>query len=191
MGAPKGLLEFGGQPLIVRIARLVEPLVSSVTLVGPSERYAPLGLRVIEDQQFGRSEEGRTTGPLAGIASALTAAQTEWNLILACDLPYLTREWLDWLLARAVVSSAEIIMPRTAGGLEPLASVYRRGCAQPIIAAIERGIRKVTDAMGRFNIEFLSEKEWLHIDLGGRMLRNMNAREDYEEARTWLEARSV
>ena len=190
MGKAKGLLEFGGQLLILRIARMLEPLVSAVTAVGSAERYAGLGLHVIEDQQFGSSEEGsRTAGPLAGIASALTATRTDWNLILACDLPYLTAEWVDWLLARATVSTQQIIMPHTAGGLEPLAAVYRRECAEPIIAALYRGVRKVTDATEQFGIEFVTERDWRHIDPDGRVLRNMNAPEDYEEARKWLEAR--
>jgi molybdopterin-guanine dinucleotide biosynthesis protein A len=76
-------------------------------------------------------------------------------------------------------------MPRTAGGLEPLAAVYRRECAESIIAALHRGVRKVTDAMEQFRIEFVTERDWWHIDLDGRVLRNMNAPEDYEEARRW------
>ena len=192
MGKAKGLLEFGGEPLILRIARTIEPLVSSVTAVGPSERYAALGLQVIEDQQFGiAGERGKSPGPLAGIASALSASRTDWNLILACDLPYLSREWLDWLLARTTVSNGQIIMPRTEGGSEPLAAVYRRECAEPIIAALHRGIRKVTDATARLQTDFVTEREWHHIDPEGRVLRNMNALEDYEEARKWLEARSL
>ncbi|PYU31588.1 MAG: hypothetical protein DMG31_11875 [Acidobacteria bacterium] len=190
MGKAKGLLEFGGQLLILRIAQMLEPLVSAVTAVGSAERYVGLGLHVIDDQQFGGSEAGsRTPGPLAGIASALTATRTDWNLILACDLPYLTAEWVNWLLARATVSTQQIIMPHTAGGLEPLAAVYRRECAEPIIAALYRGVRKVTDATEQLGIEFVAERDWRHIDPGGRVLRNMNAPEDYEEARRWLEAR--
>lgn len=189
MGEAKGLLEFGGQPLILRIARLAEPRVCVVAAVGSPERYAALGLQVIEDRYFGSPGEGdRSPGPLAGLASALTATRTDWNLILACDLPYLTGEWLDWLLARLAVSGGQIIMPRTAGGLEPLAAVYRRECAEPIIAALHRGVRKVTDAMEQFRIEFVTERDWRHIDPGGRVLRNMNAPEDYQEARRWLEA---
>ena len=65
MGKAKALLEFVGEPLILRIARMIEPLVSSVIAVGPSERYAPLGLPVIEDQPFGiAGERGRSPGPL-------------------------------------------------------------------------------------------------------------------------------
>ncbi len=192
MGKAKELLEFGGEPLILRIARTIEPLVSSVTAVGPSERYAALGLQVIEDQQFGiAGERGKSPGPLAGIASALSASRTDWNLILACDLPYLSRQWADWLLARTTVSNGQIIMPRTKGGSEPLAAVYRRQCAEPIIAALRRGVRKVTDATEQLRTEFVTEREWRHIDSDGRMLRNMNTPEDYEEARKWLEARSL
>jgi molybdenum cofactor guanylyltransferase len=190
MGKEKGLLDFDGQPLIVRIASLVEPLVSSVTAVGPRRGYAILGLQVIEDQQFaGANESGRGLGPLAGIVSALTATQTDWNVILACDLPYLTREWLDWLLACTMNSERQIVMPRTARGPEPLAAVYRRECAKPILAALQRDIRKVTDAVAQLRIEYIPEGNWRHIDMHGRVLRNMNTPEDYEEARRWLQAK--
>jgi molybdopterin-guanine dinucleotide biosynthesis protein A len=188
MGKSKGLLEFGGEPLIVRTARLIEPLVAEVTVVGLPERYAALGLHAIADQNLGAREgDEAVRAPLVGIATALKATKAPWNLILACDLPYLTAEWLDWLLARAVDSGAQIVMPRTSRGLEPLAAVYRRECAAPIAAALERGVRKVTDAMAEFRMECLSEGEWNKHDPEGRVLRNMNAPSDYEEARKWLE----
>jgi len=191
MGRAKGLLEFAGQPLIVRTARLLETLVSDVTVVGSPNQYAVFGLRVIEDRSFsGSGGSDKTLGPLAGIATALSATRTHWNLILACDLPYLTGEWLDWLLARAVVSDGQILMPRTVGGLEPLAAAYRLECSEPIIAALHGGIRKVTDALESFRIEFVTERDWSHIDPDGRVLRNVNAPEDYEEARRWLEGQS-
>ena len=191
MGKAKALLEFAGQPLILRTARLLEPLVSDVTAVGSPGRIAIRGLRVIDDQRFSNfGGEHQRLGPLAGIASALAATEMDWNIILACDLPYLTSEWLDWLLSRAIVSQSQVLMPRTSGGLEPLAAVYRRECAQPIIAALRRGVRKVTDAMEQFRIEYVTESDWRHIDPDGRVLCNVNSPEDYEEARKWLETHS-
>ena len=190
MGEPKGLLKFGDQPLVLRIAGLLEPLVSAVTVVGSRECYADLGLHVIEDADFGTTDgKGKRAGPLLGIASALISTRTEWNVILACDLPYLTAEWLDWLLARAVASSCQIVMPRTVRGLEPLAAVYRRECAQPIIGALRRGVHKVSDALEQFRIEFVAEGDWANIDPTGRVLYNMNAPEDYQEAQRWLEGK--
>ncbi len=191
MGREKGLLEFGGEPLIARTAGLIKPLVTEVTVIGPPKRYTPLGLVTIADHNFFAGPAGgevvRT--PLVGIATALTATSASWNLILACDLPYLTTEWLDWLLARAIDSDAQIVMPRTAGGLEPLAAVYRMECAAPIIAALGRGVRRVTDAIADFRIDLLSYSDWKMLDPGGRVLRNMNAPSDYEEAKKWLQAK--
>ena len=167
---------------------MVELLVTEVTVVGPPERYAALGLRTIADQSLGGRERiAAVRTPLVGIATALGATKMPWNLILACDLPYLTAAWLDWLLSRAVNSSAQIVMPHTSEGLEPLAAVYRRECAAPIMAALERGVRKVIDATAEFHVERLSENDWNKIDPKGRVLRNMNAPSDYEEARKWLE----
>jgi molybdenum cofactor guanylyltransferase len=188
MGREKGLLEFGGEPLIVRTARMIEPLVTEVTVVGPPERYTALGLRAIADQNLGgRGGAPAVRTPLVGIATALSTTELTWNLILACDLPYLTAAWLDWLLSRAVDSSAQIVMPRTSRGLEPLAAVYCKECAAPIMAALERGVRKVIDATAELRVERLLENDWNKIDPEGRVLRNMNSPSDYEEARKWLE----
>ena len=188
MGWDKGLLEIAGEPLIVRTARLVDPLVAEVTIVGPQERYAALGLRSIADQRVTRQEANeKVQTPLAGIATALNVSKMPWNLILACDLPYLTTEWLHWLVECAINSSAHIVMPRTARGLEPLAAVYRKECAAQIVDALERGALKVTDALTGLPVEFLPESNWSRLDLEGRVLRNMNAPSDYEEAKKWLE----
>jgi molybdopterin-guanine dinucleotide biosynthesis protein A len=188
MGKQKALLDFGGEPLICRTVRLLEPLVPAITIIGSPDPYRALGFRVIADGDFGtHSGKGRALGPLVGIASALTATDTTWNLILACDLPYLTTNWLDWLLARAMVSGQQIIMPRTSRGLEPLAAVYRRECVLPIVASLSRGVRKVTDAIEEFRVEFVSEQEWRSLDPDSNTLRNMNTPADYQEARRWME----
>lgn len=188
MGREKGLLEIGGEPLIVRTARSIEPLATEVTVIGPPERYAALGLRAIADWNLERREEaGAMKTPLIGIATALRVTKLPWNLILACDLPYLTAAWLDWLISRAVDSGAQIVIPRTSRGLEPLAAVYRRKCAAAITAALERGVRKVTDALEGLRMECIPEGDWHKLDPEGRILKNMNAPDDYEEVKKWME----
>ena len=189
MGRDKGLLDFGGVPLILRTARLLEPLVANVTIVGTPHRYAALGLRVIADEAHadgGPEKKGR--GPLAGIAAALGATRSPWNLIVACDLPYLSGEWLDWLLSRALQSSGEAVVPRTGRGIEPLAAVYRRECAATISAALARGVRKVSDAIEELRLDFVYPREWRSIDPSGLILKNMNAPGEYKEALKWWSA---
>ena len=186
MGRDKGLLDFGGVPLIVHTARLLQPLVAEVTIVGSPARYTKFGLRAIPDKgQAHRGAESTGRGPLAGIATALSATFLPWNLIVACDLPYLSAEWLDWLLSRALRSRSQAVVPQTETGIEPLAAVYRRECGAPIARALAHGVRKVSDAIEKVEVEFVYPREWRHSDSGGLVLRNMNAPEDYEEARKW------
>ncbi len=189
MGRDKGLLDFAGVPLILHTARLLEPLVGEVTVVGSPTRYRKFGLRAIPDQsqiQHGPARPG--FGPLAGIATALAATQSRWNLIVACDLPYLSPEWLDLLLSRALRSRGDAVIPRTSRGIEPLAAVYRRECGAPISAAFERGVRKVSDAIEELRADFVYAREWRTIDPNGLILKNMNAPGDYEEALKWWSA---
>jgi molybdopterin-guanine dinucleotide biosynthesis protein A len=189
MGRDKGLLDFGGVPLILHTARLLEPLVAEVTVIGSPDRYTKLGLRAIADNaqtQDGLDRPGR--GPLAGIATALSETHSRWNLIVACDLPYLSAKWLDWLLSRAVRSHSRAVIPRTDRGIEPLAAVYRRECGAPIIAALDRGVRKVSDAIEELRVELVYPRDWRRIEPSELILKNMNAPRDYTEARKWWSA---
>jgi molybdopterin-guanine dinucleotide biosynthesis protein A len=186
MGQDKALLDFGGVPLILRTARLLEPLVAGVTLVGSPRRYAALGLSGIEDNAYPHeASDNAGCGPLAGIATALATTNSIWNLIVACDLPYLSEEWIDWLLSRALRSRGEAVVPRTGHGMEPLAAVYRRECAAPVAAALARGARKVSDVIEDLRADFVYPADWSLIDRSGLMLRNMNSPQDYDEARKW------
>ena len=146
MGRDKALLELDGVPMVVRMARLAEPHVASVTVVGPPERYAHLGLGIVADRWRG-------TGPLGGIVTALGASSSRWNLILGCDMPYLTTAWIRWLIARTLESPAQAVVSESQRGLEPLATIYCKECAQAFSAALNRGVRRVSEALGEIFFE--------------------------------------
>jgi molybdenum cofactor guanylyltransferase len=179
MGRDKALLELGGVPLIQRTARLVESVAGTPTVIGNTEAYRSFGLRLIGDDWPG-------AGPLGGIATALRASDAPWSLVVACDLPYLTREWLDYLVARAGASPADAVVPINALGAEPLCAMYHKRGEAGIRRALERGTRKVTDGLKEIRIEAIAPGEWKAFDSEGLLFKNMNSPEDYEEARAKL-----
>ncbi len=185
MGCHKGLLKFAGEPLIVHTARLLKPRVSRVLLIGPAGPYRRLGLQIVPDRIPGMGRVAAYQGPLAGIVTALGAASTPWSLILACDLPYLTGEWIDLLLSRAVQSDAQAFVPRTPGGLEPLAAVYRREAFAALAEAFRKGIRKVTDALAMIRVETFALEDFGGYEHNERVLKNMNTLKDFELAKEW------
>jgi molybdenum cofactor guanylyltransferase len=179
MGRDKGLLDLGGVPMIVRAARLVELVAGPPVVVGSPEIYQRLGLCAIRDDWPG-------AGPLGGVATALRASESSWNLIVACDLPYLTRDWLAFLVDRARGSKADAILPVSQGGVEPLCAMYGKSCEPAIWLALDRGVRKVTDGLAHLRVEYIEPGEWKGFDSDGFLFKNMNTAAEYEEAKARL-----
>lgn len=92
-GSDKAMALLDGKPLILRLAKSIEPLAASMTVIAESpDKYASLGLRTIADRTPG-------CGPLAGLESALCdCTHSTWLLLLSCDLIVLNALWIDLLL---------------------------------------------------------------------------------------------
>lgn len=180
MGRNKAALELDGVPMLLRTARLVESVAGAPSVIGNLNGADSCGLATIADEWPG-------AGPLGGIATALAASKAPWNLIVACDLPYLTKPWLEFLVQRALASPGDAVMPTNTRGAEPLCAMYSRRCEQAVRAALASGIRKVTDGLKETLVELIDPFEWKAFDSEGLLFKNMNSPEDYEEARRRFE----
>jgi molybdopterin-guanine dinucleotide biosynthesis protein A len=180
-GKDKALVEVGGKPMLARMIELLRGITKEVKIVAVRGKYEAFGAEIIEDRWPGE-------GPLGGIISALeheagSAGRAEWNLILSCDMPFLSREWLTFICERATKSEAQVVLPHSAHGPEPLCSCYRTNAARALRTAFESGVRKVTLGLQHVTTEVLDEAEWKRFDSAGRLFWNMNTQADYEEAR--------
>ncbi len=130
MGTNKALVDFGGAPLIARpISLLRQTTVRQAIITSEPELYSELGLECLPDYQPG-------LGPLSGICSALIHSSTELVVVLACDMPFLRAELIEYLLDRA--AGADAVVPYDEKGyLQPLAAVYKKSCLQPALRLIE------------------------------------------------------
>lgn len=153
MGRDKAMLPYRGKTLVEHIAARVEAAAGSVALVGPPERYRELPFPVIPDRFPG-------CGPLAGIHAALSASGAEWNLIVACDMPAVSVEFLSNLIELAEGSGRDCLVPVSPSGrAEPLCAVYHRACIPAIERALAGSIRKVTDVFGDLRVAAFSVPE--------------------------------
>ena len=179
MGREKALLDVGGVPLIVRTARLVEAAVGSATVVGETAGIRALGLSTVPDDWPG-------VGPLGGIATALRVSRAPWSLVVACDLPYLTEAWLEYLVSRALGSDADAVIAMNASGAEPLCAAYRDSAEWAIRSALSLGNLKVRSMLENLRGEVIEPEEWKRFDSDGYLFKNMNSPEDYDQARERL-----
>ena len=152
MGRDKALLPFRSGTLAGHIAAVVAAAAGSATFVGDPRKYARLGYPVVADRNPG-------AGPLGGIESALSYAAADWNLVLACDMPAISAEFLRSLLDAAERRNADALLPAgPSGQLEPLCAVYHRRSLATLRRALKAGVRKVTEALAglaweRFGVE--------------------------------------
>jgi molybdopterin-guanine dinucleotide biosynthesis protein A len=185
-GRDKALVEIDGKPMITRMCELLAGVTCEVRVVAAPGKYASLGIESVADRWPGE-------GPLGGIITALQQsaadeAQREWNLMVSCDMPFLTREWMAFLVRRATESAAQVVLPRSQHGLEPLCACYKTNASGALRVTFEGGVRKVTQALQEVKTEVLDEAEWKRFDSAGRLFWNMNTAADYEDARLIWEA---
>lgn len=138
MGRDKALLPLGGSTMVEQISARVQAAAGSVTLIGSPHKYGHLGLPVLPD-------EIENCGPLGGLLTALRHTRTDWNVLIACDMPGVTKPFLLQLIAAAEASDADCVVPEIDGKADPLCAVYHRRLIDRAESAIHRKLFKMQD----------------------------------------------
>ena len=186
-GRDKALVEFDGEPLIARLVRILQAATDApVRIIGDAAKYSQLGMECVADRW-------PSEGPLGGIITALeataeSASRDSCSLIIGCDMPFLTSEWLQHIAERAAGSRAEVVVPESNYGLEPLCACWRARAEPALSRAFGGGVRRVTEAMKQLSMEVLDAADWKRFDNFDRLFWNMNTPADYQEAIRMLKA---
>jgi molybdopterin-guanine dinucleotide biosynthesis protein A len=166
MGRTKAWLEVGETTLIRWVAdRLASAFTEVVVSFAEPEQVQELiPYRLVFDRM-------RSAGPLAGLEAGLRAARTEVTFAVACDMPYVTRELAEMIVAAS--SGCDAAIPRIAGRAEPTCAAYRQSAMQAITAALDSGRFRAADLAEQLDVAWLE-------DLEPNLFRSLNAPEDYE-----------
>lgn len=172
MGADKAFLKWQGRRLIDRQLDLLRTLAPTELLVSgrAGVDYAATGARVVCDAV-------PEQGPLGGLAAVLKATSAPHVVLLAVDLPAMTRDFLRSLLTQCrpgVGAVAQIPF-----GWEPLAAVYPREILPLVTARLARRDlamqRMVSEAV---DSGLLAKVNATPTELG--LFRNVNSPADLE-----------
>jgi molybdenum cofactor guanylyltransferase len=176
MGADKAFVTLNGRTLLVRALELARSVASEVRIVGDPAKFAAFA-PVVEDVF-------RDCGPLGGIHAALRTSQSELNLILAVDVPFVSATLLQYLILRARDSaSATVTVAQAGGGWQPLCAIYRREFAEAAEEALLAGHYKIDKLFEATLTQLITEEELKAAGLSSNMFRNLNTREELEAAR--------
>jgi len=171
MGTDKGLLELRGKKMIELIIRTLEPVVSDILIISGNPAYLNLGYPVYSDIVSG-------CGPAGGIYTGLHQSAAEKNLVLSCDTPNISSEFLRYLASQS--SDWEITVPVSRLHIECLCGLYTKRIAPELYTCIRQGEHKMTSVIQRFRVNYLdlSSQKQFNAD---QLFRNINTPEDLEK----------
>lgn len=178
MGAEKAFLMLDGRTLLERALGLARMVAEEVQIVGGRGKFASFA-PAVEDKYLGR-------GPLGGIHAALSASSSEFNLVLAVDLPFLEKRFMEYLVAAARAANATVTVPRAGGGFQPLCAVYRREFGRLAEQALAAGRNKIDTLFAQTTVRIIEEDELARFAFSPSMFDNLNTREEWERARQRL-----
>ncbi len=178
MGTDKSHMQFDGQTSVERIAAELRSITPWISLVGRSRAGFDPDLRIIPDTH-------EQWGALGGIHAALGACVADWALIVACDLPFVTRDLCSRLLMLSQQGSPEAVVPiQPDGRPQPLCALYRREpClleAEKLIASGEHTPRAL---LANVKTRWVRSAELIDLPGAENFFFNVNTPQDYERAK--------
>jgi molybdopterin-guanine dinucleotide biosynthesis protein A len=177
MGQDKALMPFRGKPLIQTVMARLAPLADEIIITtNTPEHYAFLGVPLFRDIIPER-------GALGGLYTALKSASHSMVAVVACDMPFASTQFFETATRLMSTGAADVVIPQTEYGFEPLHALYRReACLAPIEQALDANRWKVISWFDAVHVHALSRTETAALDPGGLAFWNLNTPEDFAKA---------
>lgn len=184
MGSDKSQLVFGKQTGVERIAAALWPMTARVRLVGSRVQAQANDLENVPDTH-------ERWGALGGINAALGACQSEWAVVVACDLPLVSSDLFHRLchLAQSDSQTLDAVVPIQADERpQPLCAVYRRQtCFQAAEELIAEGEHKPRALLATVGTRWVQFRELADLPGSEHFFLNVNTSEDYQQAKQALD----
>jgi molybdenum cofactor guanylyltransferase len=160
MGQNKALLNLAGQKLIeypIKSFSSVTPYISIIT--NTPNLYKDLSLNCYPDIYL-------DCGPLGGIYSALHYSTTDYILTLACDMPFVSRELLIFLIEE--------------GKNYQVCALYHKSCQQNILALLDQKKFAPKNLFSFVKTKVVPFKDFADLKGAERFFININTPTDFD-----------
>jgi molybdopterin-guanine dinucleotide biosynthesis protein A len=172
MGENKAFIRVKGRRIIDRTAELFHELFEHVILVtNEPATYSYLNLEIVVDLI-------PESSALIGIYTGLFYAATPYCFIVACDMPFLNRKVIDYMVS--IRKDYDVVIPVLDDGYHPIHALYSRRCITPIKQLIRTGNFKITDFFNRVRVRKVTPEELRAVDPPMKAVLNINTPEDLE-----------
>jgi molybdenum cofactor guanylyltransferase len=170
-GRDKSALIVGGRSILDRQLAELSRLTGDLLLVGRAGAPTPPQTRLVTDRIPGK-------GPLSGLDAALAAARAEEVIVIACDMPFVSADFLRFLTT--LTPGYDVVVPRTARGYHPLCAVYTRRCAEPVARRLAADQLTMIGLLEELRARVVLAEEIAAFGDPDRLLSNLNTPDEFE-----------
>jgi molybdenum cofactor guanylyltransferase len=165
MGSDKGLLTINDKTFVEHVIVAMKPLVDKIIIVSNNKDYDQFGYRRVDDSI-------KDSGPLAALYSGLKHSETEFNLVLSCDIPMIKTEILKKLVD-ADLENHEVVQIESNTKTMPLIAMYKKQCMHKCLELLQQGERRLRVAVNELKTKtIIIDAEF------DQFVKNVNTKED-------------
>lgn len=177
MGSDKGLLPFLQGTLIQRVIERLAPMADEVIVTtNRPQEYQFLGVPLFRDVLPGR-------GALGGLYTALQAASHPLVAVVACDMPFASRDLFEYEVGLLIEKAVDVVIPASAEGLEPMHAIFRRDtCLPAVMEAVQHDAWKLISWFPQVQVFSLPAGQVTRFDPHSRIFMNVNTPADLHAA---------
>lgn len=179
-GQNKAFITIGGQRIIDRLLAVYGQVFDQAVVVTTQPTaYVNVNALIVSDHYPVRSS-------LNGLHAGLFSAAHEYAFVTACDTPFVNTSLVRYLLD-SIESRADIIIPETSAGYEPMFAIYRKSCLPAMAWQLENDLLKIQGLFRKVRVKTVPESDLRVIDPELVSFFNINTPEDLAQARHWYE----
>lgn len=182
MGLNKAFLPLSEKTCIERILLELKKsnMISEYILVtNQIEDYHSLKMKTVSDVFPGM-------GPIAGLHAGLLSAKEDVNIVVACDMPFISIRLVDFMFNQ--LGNHEAVVPIIHGNMHPLFAVYTKRLIDRMESALRTGNLKIRQFLRDADVHFVTEKDFSFAteEEIEKIFFNMNRPEEYKVAQRWV-----
>lgn len=165
MGSDKGLIKIDNKTFVENVIAAMEPLVNEIIIVSNNPEYDQFGFYRVED-------DIKDSGPLAGLYSGLKYSNSEFNLVLSCDIPIIKTEILEKLI-EVDYKNYEVTQIESHNKTMPLIAIYQKQCMHKCLELLQQDERRLRVAVNQLKTKtIVIDSEY------DPFVKNVNNKED-------------
>jgi molybdopterin-guanine dinucleotide biosynthesis protein A len=181
----KALLKIGDKTIIQVIVSKLKQVFDEIIVV--TDRLEPINQLPITELTRIVNDIIPDKGSLGGLYSGLINSRSQYNFVVACDMPFLNVELIKFMKSNcnpaiACKSGVDVIIPKLKTGYETLHAIYSKNCIAPIEKQLRQDNLKIIDFFSRMKVKEITEDIIKQFDSQLLSFFNINTEDDYKQA---------